>query len=78
MSKGWSREFDEPIPVPKGEPLITLRDAGEYIRKLPKKRQADERWHMAAQALLLVVNANGMPLLAEIAMRQALGSPREY
>jgi hypothetical protein len=48
---GWSREFGEPISVPKGEPLITLRDASEYIRKPTKKRKAEERWQTAAQAL---------------------------
>jgi len=24
---GWQREFEDPIPVPKGKPLITLKDA---------------------------------------------------
>jgi hypothetical protein len=32
----WSREFDEPIPVPRGRELVTLEDAGTYITKLPK------------------------------------------
>jgi len=31
----WDREFDEPIPLPKGKPLVTLRDAALYITKLP-------------------------------------------
>ena len=31
----WSRVFDEPIPVPKGRQLVTMRDAGDYITKLP-------------------------------------------
>jgi len=34
--KGWQRHFDEPIPLPKGKKLVTLRDAAEYITKLPK------------------------------------------
>ena len=32
----WSREFDEPIPLPRGRALVTLKDAGTYIMKLPK------------------------------------------
>jgi hypothetical protein len=32
----WTRKFDEPIPVPKGRRLITLRDTGDYVAKLPK------------------------------------------
>jgi hypothetical protein len=34
----WSARFDDPIPVPKGKPLVTLKDAGNYITKLPKAR----------------------------------------
>jgi hypothetical protein len=30
----WSRKFDEPIPLPNGRELVTLKDAGEYITKL--------------------------------------------
>jgi hypothetical protein len=33
--KGWQRAFDDPIPLPDGRKLITLRDAGDYITSLP-------------------------------------------
>jgi hypothetical protein len=33
----WSRRFDDPIPLPDGRELVTLRDAAEYITGLPKK-----------------------------------------
>jgi hypothetical protein len=29
--RGWKRRFDEPIPLPGGRKLVTLRDAGNYI-----------------------------------------------
>jgi hypothetical protein len=29
MAKGWSREFDDPIPLPRGRQLVTLKDAGK-------------------------------------------------
>jgi hypothetical protein len=32
----WSRAFEDPIPLPKGKTLVTLRDAALYITKLPK------------------------------------------
>jgi hypothetical protein len=35
--KGWSREFDDPIPLPNGRKLVTLHDAATYITALPKK-----------------------------------------
>ena len=36
--KGWRRPFDDPISVPRGRELVTLKDAGTYITKLPKAR----------------------------------------
>jgi hypothetical protein len=34
--KGWQRKFEDPIPLPDGRKLVTLRDAADYIMKLPK------------------------------------------
>jgi hypothetical protein len=34
--KGWQRPFDDPISLPGGRQLVTLKDAGTYITKLPK------------------------------------------
>jgi hypothetical protein len=41
---GWDRKFTEPIPLPKGKPLATLRDAALYITKLPKAEHDAEEW----------------------------------
>ena len=35
----WSRAFDDPIPLPRRRQLVTLKDAAEYIQKLPKAAQ---------------------------------------
>ena len=32
----WSSAFDDPIPLPRGRQLVTLKDAANYIQKLPK------------------------------------------
>jgi hypothetical protein len=48
----WSRRFDEPISLPRGRQLITLKDAANYIQKLPKAEQDLEEWQAAAEALL--------------------------
>ena len=34
--KGWRRRFDEPVPLPRGRQLVTLKDAADYVMKLPK------------------------------------------
>jgi hypothetical protein len=37
--RGWSREFDEQVPLPDGREIVTLRDAGQYISTLSPKEQ---------------------------------------
>jgi hypothetical protein len=68
----WSRPFDEPIVPPKGKPLITLKDAANYIQKLPKAEQELEEWRAAVEALLLVVELNGPTMMARIGVLRAL------
>jgi hypothetical protein len=68
----WSQLFDEPIPLPKGEPLVTLRDAANYITILPKAEHEADEWQAAMEALLLVVEQNGPTMLARIGVMRAL------
>ncbi len=51
----WDRPFAEPIELPGGKKVITLRDAAHYITKLPKAEHDADEWQAAMQALLLVV-----------------------
>jgi hypothetical protein len=74
--------------MPGRKPLVTLRDAAQYITKLPKAEHDTEEWRAAMQALLLVAEHNGPPMFARyhdgveqprrtrvrpVAQRQALG-----
>jgi hypothetical protein len=52
----WSREFEDPIPLPDGRMLITLRDAADYITSLPKKESGLPEWQTAIEVLMLVTN----------------------
>jgi hypothetical protein len=45
--QGWKRPFDQPIPLPRGRQLVTLKDAANYIQKLPKAEQDIEEWQAA-------------------------------
>jgi hypothetical protein len=47
----WSSPFHEPIPPPKGRPLRTLKDAADYILKLPTKTAAAPHWQLAMEAV---------------------------
>jgi hypothetical protein len=68
----WSREFEEPIPLPDGRTLVTLRDAGEHIATLPKKEHSAPEWQAAMQALILVAESGGPTMLARIGVMRAL------
>jgi hypothetical protein len=51
---------------------VTLRDAADYIMKLPKAEQDLEEWQAAVEALLLVVELNGPTMMARIGVMRAL------
>ena len=51
---------------------MTLRDAADYIMKLPKAEQDLEEWQAAVEALLLVVELNGPTMMARIGVLRAL------
>jgi hypothetical protein len=51
---------------------VTLRDAADYIMKLPKAEQDLEEWQAAVEALLLVVELNGPTMMARIGVLRAI------
>jgi hypothetical protein len=69
---GWSRKFDEPIPLPKCRLLVTLKDAGTYITKLPKAEHMAPEWQTAMAALILVATHGGPTMFARIGVMRAL------
>jgi hypothetical protein len=46
---GWQRKFEDPIPLPDGRKLVTLRDAANYITNLPKKESDLPEWQTAIE-----------------------------
>lgn len=72
IESGWSRKFDEPIFLAKGRQLVTLKDAGTYITKLPKSEHMAAEWQTAMKALILVATSGGPTMLARIGIMQAL------
>ena len=53
--------IDDPIVLPEGEKLRTLRDAATYVTGLPKKEAALPEWQAAIEALILVPIAGDLP-----------------
>lgn len=68
----WSAPFEDPIPLPNGRQLVTLRDAADYVMKLPKAEHSVAEWQAAMEALILVAETGGPTMLARIGVMRAL------
>ena len=68
---GWLRTFEDPITLPDGRTLFTLRDVADYITSLPEKETDLPDWQVAMEALLLV-SRGGPPMMARIGIMKAL------
>src|SRR5260221_13075839 len=77
MTADWSRKFDEPIALPKGRQLATLKDAGTYITKLPRAEHEAAEWQAAMEALILVATSGGPTMFARIGVMRALNRHAE-
>ena len=66
----WSERVD-PIILPDGRKLKTLRDAATYITGLPKAEHDAAEWQIAMEVLLLVVERDGPEMMARIGMMRA-------
>jgi hypothetical protein len=68
----WSDRFHAPIEPPKGKPLLTLKDAADYIMKLQETEQQHPAWQTAIEALILVAETDGPTMFARIGVMRAL------
>jgi hypothetical protein len=68
----WQQTFFDPIELPNGRKLLTLRDAALYITKLPKAEQQAPEWRTATELLILIAENGGDAMMAHIAMMRAL------
>jgi len=74
----WSARFHDPIPLPGGGQISTLREAGDYIIALPEREHDLTHWQTAMRCLIDAAENDGIVMMAEIAMRRALypGQPK--
>jgi hypothetical protein len=70
--RGWKGPFEDPIPLPRGRQLVTLKDAADYIMKLPKVEQNLAEWQAATEALIMAAEGRGPLLHARVGMLPAL------
>ena len=67
----WQRKFEDPISLPDGRTLSTLKDAAEYITSLPKKESDLPEWQTAIEVLMLC-SRGGPTMMARIGVIKAL------
>jgi hypothetical protein len=69
---GWKRPFDDPIVLADGSQIVTLKDAADYVVKLPKAEQNLKEWQTAIEALLMAAEGRDFLMHARIGMMRAL------
>jgi hypothetical protein len=72
-SDGWNKRFDDPIVLPDGKKLVTLRDAIQHLGETVPKRERDHPAVLLA-ATMLTNCAEGRDFImhARIAVMKAL------
>ncbi|MBU6457389.1 MAG: hypothetical protein KGQ48_07595 [Bradyrhizobium sp.] len=69
----WSAPFDGPIALKGGRELTTLRQAADYVMKLPERAQQQQHWQIAVENLINAAETGGgWVMFARIAMMRAL------
>jgi hypothetical protein len=66
------REIRGPYPG-----MTTLRDAADYLQKLPKAQQRLPHWQAAIEALIMAAEGRGPLLHARVGMLRAMNHGRE-
>jgi hypothetical protein len=69
--KGWNRPFEDPIDLPDGRKMLTLKNAADHIMKLPKAEQKHEKWQTAVE-MFMAAEGRGPLMPARIGVLQAL------
>jgi hypothetical protein len=64
--RGWKCPFEDPIPLPRGRQLVTLKDAADYITRLPKAEHKTPEWQAATEALIMAAENRGPLMHARI------------
>jgi hypothetical protein len=67
----WYTPFEDPDTLPSGRKLVILKDAADYITKLPKSESDLPEWQTAIEVLMLC-SRGGDPMLARIGVMKAL------
>jgi len=68
----WTAAFADPIPLPGGKSLRTLKDAGKFIEKLPEAEVSKPAWQTALHVVLQAADHGGPIDFARLGVMRAL------
>jgi hypothetical protein len=68
----WDRPFDQPVPLPNGPPARTLRDAADYVARLPRLECDRREWRLAVQLLIDAAEDRSPMMFAKMGMQRAM------
>jgi hypothetical protein len=75
----WSRRFDEPIQLPDGRKLVTLKDAIAWLAKeVPKSEHGMKEVQAAAHCLTEAAENGGPMIFARMGMMQAINRHHQH
>jgi hypothetical protein len=77
----WSRRLDEPVVLPNGKKLVTLKDAIAWLAKeVPPAEHGMKQVQAAAHCVTQAAENNGPMIFARIGMLQAINRhrPKEF
>jgi hypothetical protein len=68
----WDKQFHQPIELPDGNVLVSLRDAGTYITRLSQTEHDAPEWQTAMHCLIEAADHGGPVSFARLGVAQAL------
>lgn len=68
----WDRRFEDPVELPNGKIALTLKDAGDFIMKLPADQHKHTKWQTAMRVLMEATEDRGPLMHARVGMQQAI------
>ena len=73
MAANWKRRFDEPIGLPDGGKLLTLKDAIAWLAKeVPQSEHTMKQVQAAAHCVTEAAENDGPMMFARMGMMQAI------
>ena len=79
LADGWSRKFSEPIELPNGRRLVTLRDAIAWLAKsVPASEHSAHEVHLSAYCVTEAAASNGPMVFARIAVLRAINRHKPH